>query len=140
MNGHFIGKLQLEYIDGLLWKQINPDDKNLFGFILDDGRSIIPENGSITDFASIPKIFQSILPPCGNGPKARYGFGAVIHDKLYRDGKIGLNKITQQETDDILKLCCESVGCEEWITHSIHGGLTVGGFVAWNEYRNKDKE
>jgi len=43
--------------------------------------TVIVPSGSTTDFASIPRIFWSILPPWG-----RYGWAAVIHDYLYRHG------------------------------------------------------
>lgn len=41
---------------------------------------IIVPDGFITDFASIPRIFWSILPPNG-----RYTKAAVIHDYLYQN-------------------------------------------------------
>jgi len=44
--------------------------------------TVIVVKGSRTDFASIPRIFWSILPPW----YPTYGQPAVIHDYLYRHG------------------------------------------------------
>ena len=44
--------------------------------------TIIVPKGSRTDFASIPRVFWSILPPW----YPTYGEPAVIHDYLYRNG------------------------------------------------------
>ena len=44
--------------------------------------TIVVPKGSRTDFASIPRIFWSILPPW----YPTYGEAAVIHDYLYRHG------------------------------------------------------
>jgi hypothetical protein len=139
MKGHFEGKLRLLYIDGRIWQVINPDDEELFSFILDDGRSVTPPDGMLTDFASIPRGVWNVLPPCGNGPDGKYGLGAVIHDLLYATGKINGKEITQQEADDVLKACCEAEKVAEWMTHIIHDALVVGGFVTWNNYRNGSK-
>lgn len=46
-----------------------------------DGESIIVPAGFVTDFASIPQIFWSILPPTGPWSKA-----ACLHDYLYTIG------------------------------------------------------
>ena len=44
--------------------------------------TVVVPKGSTTDFASIPRVFWSILPPW----YPTYGEPAVIHDYLYRNG------------------------------------------------------
>ncbi|TLD84260.1 DUF1353 domain-containing protein [Helicobacter trogontum] len=50
-----------------------------FTYYLEDDNEclLVVENGFITDFASVPRIFWSIFPPFG-----RYTKPAVLHDRL----------------------------------------------------------
>lgn len=138
LKGHFVGLMpKFEYVDGINWKLINPDDGNMFSFILDDGRSITPSDGFITDFASIPRIVQNILPPAGNGPTAKYGLGAIIHDVIYRSGKINGVFVSRHVADHVLKACNESVNVDRETTNIIHNALVIGGQKTWDEYRRK---
>jgi len=139
LSGRFIGKLRLEYIDGRTWRLINPDDPDMFVFILDDGRSIIPPDGMITDFASIPRIVWNILPPCGDGPRGKWGPGAVVHDRIYKIGKINGHPVSRHEADHVLKACNEAMMVAPDKIAIIHDALVVGGFVAWNNYREKEQ-
>lgn len=45
--------------------------------------------GTVTDGASIPRLFWSLLPPLG-----RYGYAALLHDYLYQTGAV-----SRKETD-----------------------------------------
>lgn len=139
MTGKFVGKLRVEYINGVQWKVINPvDSSDRFGFVLDDGRAIYPTDGMITDFASVPKALQNILPASGDGDDGEYGLGAVIHDLLYETGKIDGVDITQHEADDVLEACCEAKDVDWWKTRAIREALREFGYIAWNEHREKD--
>jgi len=91
---------------------------------------IIAQKGMRTDYGSIHKLLHSILSPSG---KATYGF--VIHDKLYFSGKY-----SKRESDDILGEAMKLLKVS-WLQRKlIIAGLRVGGFVAWNMYRKKDKK
>jgi len=60
--------------------------------------------GTMTDFASIPRILWPILPPWG-----RYGWAAVIHDDGYRHGKF------DRKTCDLLFLhAMEELNVAKW--------------------------
>lgn len=48
-----------------------------------NGKSYIVPKGFISDGASIPKIFWSLIAPCIDGRSIR---AAVIHDWLYHTG------------------------------------------------------
>lgn len=61
--------------------------------------TIIVPKGYETDFASIPRIFWSILPPSG-----KYRGAAVIHDYLYQNrGKFHPSKpaLTRAQSDGV---------------------------------------
>ena len=45
---------------------------------LTNGKRIVIPKGFITDFASVPRIFWSVIPPVG-----KYCGAAVVHDYLY---------------------------------------------------------
>jgi hypothetical protein len=94
------------------------------------GEDIIAECGIITDYGSIPKILHSIMSPTG---KPTYGF--VIHDKLYKSGKY-----SKKISDAILEEANKLLGVSWLKRKSITTGLKLGGWVAWNKYRKKDKK
>lgn len=64
--------LVVEYLDNGNFKLV--DD---FVFYLNDSRRFKIEKGFVTDFGSIPLIFQSIVSPVGKATKAY-----VLHDYL----------------------------------------------------------
>jgi len=88
----------------------------------------VPE-GIETDLGSIPTVLQVFFPKDG---KAMFGY--ILHDYLYQ---IGL--FSRSETDDILEEAMESLSVSWWRRKSVRGGLRIGGWVAWNEHRNKNK-
>lgn len=75
MKPYYIGALHLGYLDGDKWLLLEP-----FAFCRSDGEQIHVPAGYETDLASVPHIFRWILPQAGDGPHARYGRAAVIHD------------------------------------------------------------
>ncbi len=64
--------------------------------------------GFVTDFASIPKAFWSILPPAG-----RYAAAAVIHDYLYKN-----HRYTRKRSDQIFLGAMKVLGVN-WIVRRI---------------------
>jgi len=91
---------------------------------------IIVPIGMKTDLGSIPQILQNIFPKDG---KAMFGY--VLHDYLYKSGKY-----SQSMSDDILEEAMEVLGVIYWRRKAVRVGLGVGGFVAYNNYRNGKKE
>ena len=73
----FTEPLLVEYIDGKNWKLIK--EFSFYFYYKNKKITITVPTGFITDFASIPRIFWSLLPPTG-----KYGKAAVIHDYCYR--------------------------------------------------------
>lgn len=68
----------LELQDRYLWKMFQP-----FAFYLTEDNSdiIVVPAGFVTDLASVPRVFWSLMPPDG-----KYAKAAIIHDYLYDNG------------------------------------------------------
>ncbi|VVQ23656.1 DUF1353 domain-containing protein [Pseudomonas fluorescens] len=87
-------------------------------------------NGFVTDFASIPRVFWSILPPDG-----LYTYPAVIHDFLYWS-----QSTTRSDADDILDYSMRDFKVDVATRNIIFGGVRAGGASAWRNNRKlKDK-
>ena len=65
---------------------------------------ILVPKGFITNFASVPRFFWSIIPPWG-----KYGKAAVIHDYLYYT-----KKYTRKRADEIFLEGMEVLGVSLW--------------------------
>lgn len=88
----------------------------------------IPE-GFETDFASVPQILWSVIPPWG-----KYGKAAVLHDYLYKSGIFERGRC-----DDIFLEAMEVLDVS-WIKRKIiYRGVRMGGWIAWNSHRKNDK-
>jgi hypothetical protein len=91
----------------------------------------IPE-GSETDGASIPVVLRPIV----GGVWGKYGPGAVTHDDLYKGA--GIHGFTRNECDLIFYGLMDYLGCSWLRKRTIYAGLYVGGWVAWNRYKNEN--
>lgn len=79
--------------------------------------------GFVTDFASIPRAFWSILPT--DGP---YVFAAIIHDFLYWS-----QTTNRDEADLVLKYAMEDFKVGAATIATIYSGVRIGGSLAWDE-------
>ena len=86
--------------------------------------------GFVTDFASIPQIFWSVLRPDGE-----YAYAAVVHDYLYWD-----QARPREEADNILKMAMEDFEVETVTAGTIYRAVRVGGQGAWNDNAEKKAE
>ena len=83
--------------------------------------------GFVTDFASIPRIFWSLVPPLG-----RYNRGAVLHDWLYRQAARGGEPDLDRAAADRLLLEAMAESGVPWLTRwIIYLGVRLGGWVVW---------
>lgn len=80
-------------------------------------------SGFVTDFASIPRIFWSLLPPDG-----LYAYAAIIHDYLYWE-----QSVPRDKADEILKMCMEDFRIDSVTIAAIFGGVRLGGATAWDD-------
>jgi Protein of unknown function (DUF1353) len=79
--------------------------------------------GFVTDFASIPRMFWSVLRPDGT-----YSYAAVIHDFLYWE-----QYLSRETSDAILKLCMEDFKIDASVVRAVYAGVRVGGGFAWDD-------
>lgn len=123
----FTTKLTVNHLDdGISWEVAKPFIYRIGSPISKE--LIIVSKGFITDFASIPKIFWSILHPTG-----KYGKAAVLHDFLYKTG------IFSREKSD--KIFLEAMGVLKvgwFVKHLIYGFVRLFGQKRWDKCR-KDK-
>jgi hypothetical protein len=78
--------------------------------------------GFVTDFASIPRIFWSALPPDG-----LYTYPAIVHDYLYWE-----QTVTRSQADDIFRYAMEDFNVPRPSIDAIYTGVRTGGSFAWN--------
>jgi hypothetical protein len=78
--------------------------------------------GFVTDFASIPRLFWSMLRPDG-----LYSYAAVVHDYLYWE-----QYLSREDSDSIFKLCMEDFRIDAATIAAVYGGVRAGGGFAWD--------
>lgn len=83
--------------------------------------SVTVPKGFVTDFASVPKVFFSALPPIG-----RYTYAAILHDYLYWE-----QTCERAEADTVLKLCMQEMKVPSAKVLAIYNAVRVGGSSAW---------
>lgn len=98
----------------IAWKP-NADQKGKFP------RITVPV-GFVTDFASIPRAFWSLLRPDGD-----YAYAAVIHDYLY-----WTQGLPREKSDMIFRLAMEDFKIGSVEVGAIYTGVRAGGGVAWD--------
>lgn len=54
---------------------------------------VIELKGAVSDGASVPQVFWSLLPPFGKGKRRNYLRAAIGHDKYCRQGRKGISPI-----------------------------------------------
>jgi hypothetical protein len=91
-----------------------------------DYKAIEVPPGFVTDLASIPKVFWSILPPA-----ERYSYAAIIHDYLY-----WTQMVPRDVADQILKICMEEMNVENVKVVAIYNAVKMFGDTAWEENAN----
>lgn len=84
---------------------------------------IIIPRGFVTDLASVPPIFWSVLPKTG-----KYMSAAILHDFLYAD-----QRCSKEEADTILKVEMDIFGVPELQRLSIFKAVDKFGWNAWIE-------
>jgi Protein of unknown function (DUF1353) len=82
--------------------------------------------GFVTDFASIPRVFWSILRPDGN-----YAYSAVLHDFLYWD-----QSRPREIADSIFRESMLNFKVSQATVKVIYDAVRTGGQSAWNSNRD----
>lgn len=83
--------------------------------------------GFVTDLASIPRPFWSVL-----SPTAAYAYAAIIHDYLYWTQVCG-----RPTADEILRIGMEELRVASWKVYAIYNAVCIFGATAWQENAKK---
>jgi hypothetical protein len=78
--------------------------------------------GFVTDFASIPRAFYSLLKPDGD-----YSYAAVMHDYLYWS-----QTTSKEEADTVFKLVMEEFAIDKITTAALYNAVKSFGRKAWD--------
>lgn len=87
------------------------------------GRVINVPAGFETDFASVPRVLWTIVPPWGEYFKA-----TIVHDYLYVIGTV-----PRAEADAIFLELMERAGVSRLRRTVMYLGVRAGGWVGWNQ-------
>ena len=79
--------------------------------------------GFVTDFATIPRVFWSFLPPDG-----LYTYPAIIHDYLYWE-----QPVSRDMADLIFRYSMEDFNIGPTIINMIYSAVRLGGGAAWRD-------
>jgi hypothetical protein len=93
------------------------------------GRSsdvVIVPAGFVTDFASVPQFFWSVL-----SPHDRYSKAAIVHDYLY-----WTQACTREQADNLLDIAMTESNVSFWKQCSIYEGVHFRGERAWRQNRD----
>lgn len=85
--------------------------------------------GFVTDLASIPRVFWSLLRP-----DADYAYAAIIHDYLY-----WAQTTTRADADEILRLSMEDLEVDKPKVAAIFNAVRMFGGGAWDANKSNKK-
>jgi hypothetical protein len=86
-------------------------------------RAVTVPVGFVTDFASIPRVFWSMLRPDGN-----YTHPAIVHDYLY-----WTQTGPREEADKIIKIMMEDFSIDATTITTIYTAVRTFGGLAWDQ-------
>ena len=98
--------------------------------VMDTRQTIVVPKGFVTDLASVPFYFWSVLPRDGV-----YMLPAIIHDYLYWD-----QRCARSEADDVLFLAMKEYEIDAPRRWLIYLGVRLGGFFSWRTNRRLKNE
>lgn len=119
----FTTPLIVKALENRRWELVEPFDYRTELYA--KTRYINVPKGFVTDFASIPQLFWSILPPWGD-----YGKAAVVHDWLYYIGTY-----TRREADLIFREAMKVLGVNWFVRGIMYNAVRWFGGGAWKKHR-----
>ena len=122
----FTTPLIVEPIDARRWRLVEPFEYHIGSY--PSSEVIRVPKGFVTDFASVPRIFWSILPPYN-----RYGKAAVLHDFCYYKGFC-----TRKRCDDLFLEAMEVWTVPKWKRLVMYWAVRLFGRRAWKRYRKME--
>lgn len=123
----FTDPLIVRHLDGRRW-QVMKEFSYHVGSEDSDEVITVPV-GFITDFASIPRLFWSLI----GAPTGKYGKAAVIHDYLYYT--CGLNtQYTRAKCDYIFYEAMQVLGIPFWKRWLMYHSVKMFAWIPWKKY------
>ena len=83
--------------------------------------------GFVTDYASVPRVFWSVVPRHG-----RYSAAAVVHDYLY-----WTQTTSREDADKVMKELMKFSEVSDAQRETIYTSLRAGGSFAWRSNKRK---
>lgn len=123
MATQFTTPAHLEMMDEYRWMLLTPFVYHVGSYPSDD--VILVPTGFVTDLASIPRIFWTILPPNGEYSKA-----AIVHDYLY-DNAIN----TKEYADNVFLEAMTVLGVCFWRRYLIYWAVRLFGRGQYDKQR-----
>ena len=107
-----------------------------------DGKDYVIPKGFTFDGASIPKFLRTFFSPVGV-----LLIGGLVHDYMYKythckpvSAKGALLVVDQKRADQIFRDINIVVNGFYTMNYLAYWSLRIGGFVAWNGHRKRDKK
>ena len=107
-----------------------------------NGNDYVVPAGFVFDGASIPKFLRTFFSPVGV-----LLVGGLVHDYMYKyacmkrtDTKGSLLVVDQKKADEIFRDINIEVNGFYFMNYLAYWSLRIGGFVAWNGHRKRDKK
>lgn len=85
----------------------------------------------VTDFASIPRIFWSIIHPMD----LRIAQIAAAHDRIYET-----HELSQSDADDLLYAGMLTLGASKFLAYMVWSGVRVGGWLSYKSGPSRREE
>ena len=120
----FTTPLIVELIGENLWRLYEPFEYHVGTY--PSTHIIKVPKGFITDFASVPRVFWSII-----GSVDKHGKAAVIHDYLY-----GMNYMDDRKfCDDVFKEAMGVLKVDSWKIDVMYKAVRVFSNSVWENYK-----
>lgn len=106
------------YADGRTWYLDRP-----LTYVRGTGEIITVPTHFESDWASVPRLFWSLLPPFGS-----YGWASIVHDWLY-----WTQRCTRLAADDTLLEAMIATNVAPWQRRLIYRAVRDFGWIAWKD-------
>ena len=123
----FTSQLIIELVGPNLWRTFYPFDYHVGSY--PSNEIIVVPSGFVTDFASIPRIFWSVLSPTD-----QYGKAALLHDYCY----VTHYKKDRDYCDKIFKEAMLVLKVPPWKLYTMYWGVRIFGEQAWNNAKMRE--
>lgn len=91
------------------------------------GQILKVPRGFRCDLASIPRVFQLLIPVNDSHRQA-----ATLHDWLYyKRGVIGAYTYSRELCDKLFLQAMAETGVSRWKRYSMYFAVRIGGYIAW---------